>query len=226
VSARGAGTLTASDTWVLATRSAGKLRELRPIFATAEIAVIDLSEARIVETSNESAIEAFDTFEANALAKARYFHERADGRNVVADDSGLEVLALDGAPGVRSKRWSGRADLDGEALDAANNHLLLARLRDARDRRARFVCAAAWHGAAGSIVVRGEVLGSIIDEPHGEHGFGYDPYFACDELGMTLAQATVEQKERVSHRGRAFALLLAALRERGVISTRRACGES
>jgi XTP/dITP diphosphohydrolase len=207
---------------VIATRSAGKLRELKPIFLEAGIAVIDLEEARIPESAGESEIESFDTFEANALAKARYFHARAGGREVVADDSGLEVKALGGVPGVRSKRWSGRADLESRALDAANNELLMRELRGVTDRAARFVCAAAWCGAAGALVVRGEVLGSIADEPLGEHGFGYDPYFVAEELGMTLAQATVAQKQTVSHRGRAFAELIALLRTRGVISGREA----
>jgi XTP/dITP diphosphohydrolase len=207
---------------VIATRSAGKLRELRPIFLDAGISVIDLGEARIPESPAEAEIESFDTFEANAIAKARYFHERAGGRDVVADDSGLEVLALGGAPGVRSKRWSGRLDLDGHPLDTANNELLVRRMSGASDRRARFVCAAAWCGAAGSLVVRGEVTGSIAEEPRGEHGFGYDPYFVAAELGMSLAQATVAQKQEVSHRGRAFAELIAELRGRGVIEAARA----
>jgi XTP/dITP diphosphohydrolase len=218
MSAHGTRTLSQHAEWVLATRSAGKLRELRPIFLGAGIAVIDLAEARITESPSEAGIECFDTFEANALAKARYFHERANGRDVVADDSGLEVLALGGAPGVRSKRWSGRLDLDAEALDAANNEMLVQRLRGVADRRARFVCAAAWCGAAGSLVVRGEVAGSIVDEPRGGHGFGYDPYFVSEELGMSLAEATVAEKQGVSHRGRAFAELIAVLRARGVIA--------
>jgi XTP/dITP diphosphohydrolase len=203
--------------WVIATRSAGKLRELRPIFRAAGVTAIDLDLARIAEAAEESAIEAFDTFEANALAKARYFHERAEGRDVVADDSGLEVLALSGAPGVRSKRWSGRPDLEGRALDAANNEMLLSRLRGISDRRARFVCAAAWCGTAGSLVVRGVVPGTIIDDARGEHGFGYDPHFYSDELGMTLAEASVMEKQVVSHRGRAFAQLIASLREVGAL---------
>lgn len=208
--------------WVIATRSAGKLRELRPILLAAGVSAIDLTEAGIAASSDEDAVEAFDTFEANALAKARYFFARAGGRSVVADDSGLEVLALDGAPGVRSKRWSGRPDLDSSALDAANNEMLMQRVRDVSDRRARFVCAAAWCGTEGSLVVRGEVPGRIVDQPSGAHGFGYDPYFFSDDLAMTLAQATVEQKQQVSHRGRAFAELIASLRARGVLDVGRA----
>ena len=214
--------LTSVHEWVIATRSAGKLRELRPILLAAGVSAIDLTDAGIAASPDEEAVEAFDTFEANALAKARYFFERAGGRHVVADDSGLEVLALDGAPGVRSKRWSGRSDLDAAALDEANNAMLMQRVRDQSDRRARFVCAAAWCGSDGSLVVRGEVPGHIVDQSRGAHGFGYDPYFFSDELATTLAEATVEQKQRVSHRGRAFAELIASLRSRGVLGASRA----
>ena len=197
--------------WVLATRNAGKLRELRPLFADAGIAVIDLREAGISESPDEDALECFDTFEANALAKARWFAERVSGRPVVADDSGLEVAALREAPGVHSKRWSGRTDISGAALDAANNALLIEQLRDVRDRRARFVCAAAWCDGQRELVVRGEVAGTIVEPDHarGAHGFGYDPLFRSNELGLTLAEATVSQKQAVSHRGRAFTELLA-----------------
>jgi XTP/dITP diphosphohydrolase len=137
--------------------------------------------------------------------------------DVVADDSGLVVESLGGEPGVRSKRWSGRADLDGHELDAANNALLMRRMRGAADRRARFVCAAAWSGVAGETVTRGEVRGRLLAQPSGTHGFGYDPYFFADELGMTLADATTEQKRAVSHRGRAFDALMQVLRGRGVL---------
>lgn len=205
------------DTLVLATRSAGKLRELRPIFEVAGVRVLDLAEAGVPESPHESTIEAFDTFEENALAKARHFFALCGGLNVVADDSGLVVQALGGAPGVRSKRWSGRADLEGHALDAANNAQLVARMQGKPDRRARFVCAAAWCGAAGEAVTRGEVPGRILVEPSGAHGFGYDPYFFADELGMTLADATTEQKRAVSHRGRAFDALMRLLRGRAVL---------
>jgi XTP/dITP diphosphohydrolase len=203
--------------WVLASRNAGKLRELRAVFADARIEVIDLVEAGIPESSEEEAIEVHDTFEENALAKAVYFAARARGRVVVADDSGLEVEALGGEPGVRSRRWSGRLDLDGRALDAENNRLLLARLHGVSDRRARFVCAAAWCGDGEALVVRGEVSGTIVDRASGAHGFGYDPHFLAAELGATLGDATVSAKQRVSHRGRAFAALLEALRGRGVL---------
>jgi XTP/dITP diphosphohydrolase len=202
---------------VLATRSAGKLRELRPIFSAVGVRVLDLAEVGVEASAGEDAIESFATFEENALAKARYFFERCGGLDVFADDSGLAVDVLDGRPGVRSKRWSERPDLSGQLLDDANNARLMAQLRGVDDRRARFVCAAAWLGSAGEAVVRAEVRGRIIDEPSGTHGFGYDPFFFADELGMTLADATPERKRGVSHRGRAFDALLGTLRARGVL---------
>ena len=143
--------------------------------------------------------------------------------DVVADDSGLVVDALGGAPGVRSKRWSGRSISRRRARRARTTQRLLERMRGVEDRRARFVCAAAWCGRAGSLVARGEVRGRIVERAAGAHGFGYDPYFFADELGMTLADATIEEKRVVSHRGRAFDALIAALRERGVLASRASC---
>ena len=201
---------------VLATRSAGKLRELRPMFRNFGVDVVDLAEAGVAESPEENDIESHETFEENALAKARYFFERCGGVDVFADDSGLVVDALGGEPGVRSKRWSGRIDLAGKELDQANIAVLIARLAGVANRRARFVCAAAWRGAAGELVVRGETHGRIVDSASGTHGFGYDPHFLSDELGMTLADATTEQKRLVSHRGRAFDALADELRRRGV----------
>ena len=204
--------------WILATRNAGKLRELRALFADAGLDVIDLGQAGIDERREEEGIEVYHTFEENALAKARYYAGRAFGRTVVADDSGLEVLALGGEPGVTSKRWSGRTDLAGAALDAANNALLIERMRGVADRRARFVCAAAWCRGGESVVVRGEVPGTIVADGSGAEGFGYDPHFFATELGRTLGDATVAEKQQVSHRGRAFASLFDVLRPRGVLA--------
>lgn len=202
---------------MLATRSAGKLRELRPIFEGYGVRVIDLAEAGIAEVADEASIEAYGSFEENALAKARHFFSRCGGLDVVADDSGLVVDALGGEPGVRSKRWSDRPELGGAALDRANNEKLMSRLRGVLDRRARFVCAAAWRGRFGELVSRGEVQGRIGEHASGTHGFGYDPFFIADELGMTLADATTEAKRAVSHRGRAFDALAAGLRARGLL---------
>jgi XTP/dITP diphosphohydrolase len=194
---------------LLATRSAGKLRELRPLLVAAGWAPRDLSEAGIEETAAEDALEAYETFEENAQAKARYFFARGGGVPVVADDSGLEVLALGGEPGVHSKRWSGRADLVGEALDEANNALLLQRLDIAADRRARYVCAAAYWDGVREIVARGATAGRIAVTRHGgAGGFGYDPYFESDELGRAFSEVTPAEKALVSHRARAFRSLL------------------
>jgi XTP/dITP diphosphohydrolase len=195
---------------LVATRSEGKLRELRPLFAAHGIAIVDLNEAGFVETDAEDALEVYSTFEENALAKARYF-ARLSGRPTIADDSGVAVDALGGRPGVLSKRWSGRTDLHGQALDDENNRLLLEALRDAPDRRAHYVCAAAFVDTERELVCRGEVHGSILEVAKGEGGFGYDPYFFADELGKTFGEATREEKERVSHRGRAFRELIARI---------------
>jgi len=201
------------QTLLVATRSPGKLHELIPLFAAAGIEVIDLAAAGIEERPDEEeAIERHETFEENALAKARYFHERSGGRPTVADDSGLEVVALGGHPGVRTKRWSGRTDLTGLALDAANNAKLLAELDGVIDRRARYVCAAAYVDSMRTVTARGETTGRILHAPRGSGGFGYDPLFESDELGLTFAEVDRAAKERVSHRGRAFAQLIAALR--------------
>ena len=196
---------------LLATRSAGKLRELRPLVAAAGFEAIDLVVAGVAESPDEDALEVADTFEENALAKARYFHRRT-GLPTLADDSGIEVAVLGGAPGVRSKRWSERPDLGGQALDDANNALLLRRLAGARDRSARYVCAAALCDGAREIVERGETRGTIVAAPRGSGGFGYDPYFESAELGRTFGEVSAAEKARVSHRGRAFVQLLARMR--------------
>jgi XTP/dITP diphosphohydrolase len=198
---------------LLATRSLGKLSELHPLFRRAGIGVVDLDAAGILERSEEDALEAFETFEENALAKAKYFH-RLSGMPTVADDSGLEVYALGLKPGVRSKRWSGRPDLSGRALDAANNAKLLSALSRASDRSARYVCVAAFVDGAAELVRRGEVNGRITLTPRGDGGFGYDPYFEVEELGVTFGECTPDVKEEYSHRGRAFRALLTALARR------------
>ena len=197
---------------LLATRSAGKLRELRPLFAEAGLSIVDLDAVGVPETPAEEGLEAYETFEENALAKARFFFARSGGRPTIADDSGLEVLALGGAPGVRSKRWSGRTDLGGALLDAANNARLVEALTGVSDRRARYVCAAALVSSSGELVRRGETSGVVLEHPRGAGGFGYDPYFYSDELGATFGEVDRQTKERVSHRGRAFHALIAAMR--------------
>jgi XTP/dITP diphosphohydrolase len=143
------------------------------------------------------------------LAKARDAF-RATGLPSVADDSGLEVDALNGMPGVLSARWSGR---HGE--DLANTALLLAQLQDVPDSRrgAAFVSACALVSSSGEVVVRGVWPGSIVGEPRGDGGFGYDPVFLPSGSSRTAAELTPDEKDAVSHRGRALAALLPSLRE-------------
>ncbi len=202
---------------VLATRSAGKVTELVSLMASVGVHVVTLTELGIPESPDEDALEVFNTFEENALAKAHYFAQLT-GDIVLADDSGLAVDALGGRPGVHSKRWSGRSDLHGAALDAANNAFLQHALADAAlqmpsmTRRARYVCAAACVWRNGEVVheavARGETAGELLTDARGSAGFGYDPVFLSDDLGATFAQVGREEKARVSHRGRAFTTLL------------------
>ena len=209
---------------LLATRSEGKLRELRQIFADFGLRVADLSSLGIAKSPTEDTLEAFDTFEDNALAKARYFYEAAGGIPTFGDDSGMCVDALEGEPGVLSKRWSGRDDLEGAALDAANNQKLLGRMKHARETlrgdftdAARYVAVAAFKDVHGEVTRRGEIEGRVLETPRGNGGFGYDPYFEAPELGGTFAESPIEKTASSSHRSRAFRALLTALRAEGRI---------
>jgi XTP/dITP diphosphohydrolase len=200
---------------LLATRSEGKLKELRPALAAAGYGIVDLAHLGVPVLAEEELLERFATYEENALAKARFFHELT-GLLTVADDSGIEVAGLGWAPGVQSKRWSrtsglSRGVLDGLLLDAANNARLVSEVRGLADRRARYVCAAACYGNGVELVVRGTAEGSIVLEGRGSGGFGYDPYFLSEELGRTFAEVSAEDKWAVSHRGRAIRLLVEEL---------------
>lgn len=201
---------------VVATRNADKLAEIRRILADVpDLRVLDLDEAGVAWELAEEALEPHHTFEENALAKALYYHGRT-GRPTVADDSGLEVEALNGAPGVLSKRFA-PVDLDGKERDEANNRHLLQCLAGLppTERVARYVCVAVLvDGDAPPVVCGGEAPGRILDEPQGTGGFGYDPLFYDPELGRTFAQITREEKNERSHRGRAFRLLAERLKER------------
>jgi XTP/dITP diphosphohydrolase len=174
------------------------------------LTVVDLAELGVIESSDEEELERYETFEENALSKARYFYART-GMPVAADDSGLEVAALGGQPGVRSKRWSGRSDLSGRRLDDANNAKLIDALRGVADRRARYVCVAAYVNGEREIVRRGEAPGMIVDPPRGDGGFGYDPYFVAAGTGRTYGELSMSEKEAMSHRGRAFSALIRAI---------------
>ena len=208
--------------FLLATRSEGKLRELREIFSQFDLDVVDLAKLGIEKTAREDDLEAFDTFEDNALAKARYFHDASGGMPTFGDDSGMCVDALGGEPGVYSKRWSGRDDLNGQALDDANNQKLVRRMIDARvtlgsgfTDSARYVAVAAFKDSRGEVIRRGEIEGRVLETPRGNRGFGYDPYFEAPDLGGTFAESAIENTAALSHRSRAFRALLTALRAEG-----------
>jgi XTP/dITP diphosphohydrolase len=210
--------------FLLATRSAGKLLELREIFSDFGLDVVDLSTLGIAETPEEDDLEQFETFEENALAKVRYFFKLSGGMPTFADDSGMCVDALGGEPGVHSKRWSGRLDLERLALDAANNAKLVARMREARSEHgnrfsdaARYVSVAAFKDVFGEMTQRGEIEGRVLESPRGRGGFGYDPYFEAPDLGGTFAESSIEDTAARSHRARAFRALLGALRGEGRI---------
>ncbi|HEX6373286.1 MAG TPA: RdgB/HAM1 family non-canonical purine NTP pyrophosphatase [Longimicrobium sp.] len=201
---------------VVATRNPGKVREIREILSDASgWEVVGLDELGIPESPQEDDIEGYETFEENALAKARYFAERT-GALALADDSGLCVDALDGAPGVRSRRFAPVDEARGERQDGANNRHLLALLHDVPDERrtARYVCAAAAAWPDGREIVRtGTCDGVILREPRGGGGFGYDPLFYLEDEGQTFGELPAERKNELSHRGRAVRALLAALGE-------------
>jgi XTP/dITP diphosphohydrolase len=206
---------------LVATRSAHKLREIRRILADVpELEPVGLEEAGVAWAPEEEGLEPYDTFEENARSKARYFQQRT-GLATVADDSGLEVDALEGAPGVRSKRFAADGgqhgpELEGQARDDANNRWLVRRLEGVpqEERTARYVCVAVLlEGEGREIVTRGEAPGIIVDQPRGAGGFGYDPHFYDPELDRTFAEIPGEEKNARSHRGRAFRALAARLRE-------------
>ncbi|MEW2483346.1 RdgB/HAM1 family non-canonical purine NTP pyrophosphatase [Mycobacterium sp. NPDC049093] len=193
---------------LVASRNAKKLAELRRVLDAAGITGLDLVSLADVAPFDE-APETGATFEDNALAKARDGF-RATGLACVADDSGISVDALNGMPGVLSARWSG---VHGD--DAANTALLLGQLSDVPDERrgAAFVSACALVSASGEAVVRGEWPGTVTHEPRGEGGFGYDPVFLPSGSVHTAAELSPAEKDAASHRGRALALLVPALRE-------------
>lgn len=210
------------NTLLVATRSEDKAREIREILdaAGAGVEVKSLKDARVPWDSKEERIEEFDSFQANARAKAEYF-ARLTGLPTVADDSGLEVLSLLGKPGVRSKRFAPSAlKLEGKELDQANNKELLARLAgaDGPRRRASYTCVALLlrRPTGPPDAFTGRCWGRILEEPRGTGGFGYDPLFYFEEREKTFAELTPEEKNQLSHRGEAFRQVAEALKVRGL----------
>jgi XTP/dITP diphosphohydrolase len=189
---------------VLASGNAGKLREFGQLLAPFDFEVLPQSAFNVPEAE-----EPHITFVENAIAKARHA-ARLTGLPALADDSGLCVSALDGAPGVWSARYGGEPK-----SDARNNAKLLADLAGKSDRRAHYVAVLVLMRAADDpqpIIAEGEWHGEIIDAPKGEGGFGYDPYFLVPGTGLTAAELPHAEKNRMSHRGKALAQLLARLR--------------
>jgi XTP/dITP diphosphohydrolase len=193
---------------LLASRNAKKLGELSRILAAeglAGLTVVGLADVPEYPEAPETGA----TFEENAVAKARDA-VAATGLAAVADDSGIAVDALNGMPGVLSARWAG-----GHGDDKANTDLVLAQLGDVPDERrgGAFVCTAALVTPDGrETVVRGEWRGTLVREPRGTNGFGYDPIFVPEGHDITSAEMTAAEKDALSHRGRALRLLLPALR--------------
>jgi len=185
------------DKILIATTNRGKLREAQCILSGLPVTLVTLDDF----PGLPSAVEDADTFEGNAERKALHY-ARLTGLLTLADDSGLEVDTLGGAPGVFSARFAGR-----QGDDAANNAKLIAQLVDVpmEKRTARFRCAVALADPGGILGMEcGSFEGLIVDDPHGNNGFGYDPHFYVPELGMTAAELPPAQKNRISHRAKAL----------------------
>jgi XTP/dITP diphosphohydrolase len=196
---------------LVATSNPGKIRDLVGAALAHRVQIETLPGFALLPSVVEDGL----TFEANARKKAEYYSKYAEGELVIADDSGLEVDALGGAPGVRSARYAAdearAAEDSGNSDDEANNARLLRELHDVPDefRTGRFVCAiAAARNGHTLATFRGQAEGVILHAPRGSNGFGYDPLFYFAEIGKTFAELTAEQKAGYSHRGAAFRAFL------------------
>lgn len=199
---------------VIASNNPGKIREIGAILAPLSINVVAQGELGVAEAE-----EPHVTFVENALAKARHA-SLITGLPALADDSGVCVPALGGAPGVRSARYAhaGADTVDRETQDRRNNEKLLTQLRESADRRAHYCCVMVLVRHAGDpqpLIAEAEWHGEILHAPRGAGGFGYDPLFYLPDLGKTGAELTSAEKNRVSHRGRALAALVKQLQQSG-----------
>jgi len=185
---------------VLSTRNLHKIKEVEAILSEClgmQVEILSLDDIGLFG----DIVEDGKTFEENALIKARAAYEKS-GIPAIADDSGLTVNALGGAPGIYSARY---ASIDGQdADDNENNRLLLKNLEGKSDRSASYVCAIAYVGPDGEYTVRGETHGRILEEAHGNGGFGYDPYFFSNDAGAPFGVISAEEKNKYSHRRRAL----------------------
>ena len=185
---------------VIATHNQGKVEEFKVLLKDLGIEIKCLSDFDKIEEPVENG----RTFAANARIKATYY-ARKTGMTCIADDSGLEVQALDGAPGVRSARYAGE-----EATDSQNNDLLLMNMKFQVRRNCRFRCALCVADSNGKVLneVDGICEGMLLHAPLGEGGFGYDPLFWSTELHKGMAEATMQEKNKISHRGKAIKKLV------------------
>ena len=189
---------------IIATHNQGKVREIKAILGNFYDEIKSLKDAGIVA----DVVEDGDSFHANARKKAVEISEMVEG-DVLADDSGLCVEALDMAPGIYSARFSGEG-----ATDEKNNVKLLSLVKDQDNRRAWFVCALVLaNGGKEKLYVEERAEGKIIDEPRGENGFGYDPLFYVEEYGQTFAEIPPEVKNKISHRAKALKKLQEKVQE-------------
>jgi XTP/dITP diphosphohydrolase len=191
---------------ILASNNPGKLREFAALLATVDFEVLPQAQFNVPEAE-----EPHFTFVENAIAKARHA-AKLTGLPALADDSGICANALGGAPGVFSARYAGEPK-----SDQRNNERLIADLANQPDRRAHYYCILVFVRHADDpqpIIAEGEWHGEIIDTPHGQNGFGYDPYFWLPEFGCTAAELASEKKNAISHRGKALAVLIGKLRNR------------
>lgn len=193
---------------LIATRNPHKLEEIRELLGDLPHEFVSLEEAGVERLPEETGIEVHGTFAANAVAKARYYHERT-GLPTVADDSGLCVDALDGRPGVHTKRFAPEAMASRHGRTRANNLHLLRMLEGTpeRDRGAEYRCVVAVETDDEDFVVRGRVRGRIAMEPAGAGGFGYDPVFLFPDRGKTFAELPAAVKQERSHRAEAIRAL-------------------
>lgn len=193
---------------LLATRNAHKLQEIREMLADLPLTVLSPDDCGLDPDPAEGRVECWDTFEANALAKAAWFRSRS-GLPTLSDDSGLCVDALAGGPGVRSRRFAPAADVGPDGEDVANNRYLLRLLTDVppEERAAHYRCAAAFIDDRLQVVAFGRCDGRIAAAERGDGGFGYDPLFEVPELGRTFGELPPSAKAERSHRAAAIRAL-------------------
>lgn len=190
---------------IVATKNKGKVKEIKELLSGLDYQVLSLEEVGVAIDVEENG----QTFEENALIKARAIHQLMGGM-VIADDSGIEIDFLNGAPGIYSARFLG----DVSDIDRYEGVLVLLEGIPEEYRTARFRCVVSLVSDEEALTFQGTMEGRIAHEPRGDNGFGYDPVFYVPELGMTVAEMDSDTKNRISHRGRAFRLLADKLRKR------------